>query len=93
MSPTLPLFVLAACHAGALRRQGRPARVVVRAGEGGLAERSDRPIETLIDQDLLRLDTLWAAAGTHHAVVSLQPHQLVQATGGSVIPVSASSAR
>ena len=47
----------------------------------------DRPIQTLIDQDLLRLDTIWAAAGTPHAVFSLTPHQLVQATGGLVIPI------
>lgn len=53
----------------------------------------ERPLETLIDQDLLRFDTIWAAAGTPHAVFSLKPHQLVQATGGLVIPVSVFSHR
>jgi len=33
----------------------------------------DLPLQTLIDQDLLRLDTIWAAAGTPHAVFSLIP--------------------
>lgn len=48
----------------------------------------DSPVETLIDEDLLRLDTIWAAAGTSHAVFSLDPGQLVRATGGRVIPIS-----
>jgi prolyl-tRNA editing enzyme YbaK/EbsC (Cys-tRNA(Pro) deacylase) len=48
----------------------------------------DLPIQTLIDEDLLRLDTIWAAAGTPHAVFSLTPRQLVQATGALVIPIS-----
>jgi prolyl-tRNA editing enzyme YbaK/EbsC (Cys-tRNA(Pro) deacylase) len=47
----------------------------------------ERPIETLIDEDLLRLETLWAAAGTPHAVFSLTPSELVQATGGRVLAV------
>lgn len=49
----------------------------------------DVPIQTLIDEDLLRLDTIWAAAGTPHAVFSVKPGQLVQATGGQVVPVKA----
>jgi len=53
----------------------------------------DLPLQTLIDQDLLQLDTIWAAAGTPHAVFSLSPNQLVQATGGHVVPVKASTQR
>jgi len=53
----------------------------------------DLPLQTLIDQDLLRLDTIWAAAGTPNAVFSVRPDQLVQATGGSVIPVSSAPRR
>jgi prolyl-tRNA editing enzyme YbaK/EbsC (Cys-tRNA(Pro) deacylase) len=49
----------------------------------------DLPIETLIDQDLLQLDTIWAAAGTPHAVFSINPHQLVRATGGRVLSIAA----
>jgi prolyl-tRNA editing enzyme YbaK/EbsC (Cys-tRNA(Pro) deacylase) len=49
----------------------------------------DRPVETLIDEDLLRLDTIWAAAGTPHALFAISPHELVRATGGRVLPVAA----
>lgn len=45
-------------------------------------------IMTFIDQDLLALETLWAAGGTPNAVFALTPQQLVHATGGRVIPVS-----
>jgi len=45
-------------------------------------------LQTIIDEDLLRLDTIWAAAGTPHAVFSLTPQQLVRATGGHVMAVS-----
>ena len=48
----------------------------------------DVPLETLIDRDLLRLDTIWAAAGTPHAVFSINPNELVRATHGRVVPVS-----
>jgi prolyl-tRNA editing enzyme YbaK/EbsC (Cys-tRNA(Pro) deacylase) len=47
------------------------------------------PVQTLIDRDLLRLDAIWAAAGTPHAVFSVDPRELVHATGGSVVPVAA----
>lgn len=46
------------------------------------------PVRTLIDQDLLKLDTIWAAAGTPHAVFSIEPQQLVRATGGEVVAVA-----
>jgi prolyl-tRNA editing enzyme YbaK/EbsC (Cys-tRNA(Pro) deacylase) len=45
-------------------------------------------IVTFIDQDLLTLETLWAAGGTPHTVFALTPEQLVRATGGRVVPVS-----
>jgi prolyl-tRNA editing enzyme YbaK/EbsC (Cys-tRNA(Pro) deacylase) len=47
-----------------------------------------QPLMTFIDQDLLALETLWAAGGTPHAVFSLTPQQLVHATGGRVVPVA-----
>jgi prolyl-tRNA editing enzyme YbaK/EbsC (Cys-tRNA(Pro) deacylase) len=50
----------------------------------------DPPVQTFLDQDLLRLDLVWAAAGTPHAVFSLTPGQLVQATGGRVVRVATS---
>ena len=35
----------------------------------------------LIDEDLMRLDSLWAAAGHPHAVFNLTPQQLLNMTG------------
>jgi prolyl-tRNA editing enzyme YbaK/EbsC (Cys-tRNA(Pro) deacylase) len=50
-------------------------------------------LETLIDRDLLRFDTIWAAAGTPYAVFSIDPRQLVRATGARVLPISAAARR
>jgi prolyl-tRNA editing enzyme YbaK/EbsC (Cys-tRNA(Pro) deacylase) len=44
-------------------------------------------LRTLIDQDLLALDEIWAAAGTPHAVFALTPADLVRITGGECIRV------
>lgn len=46
------------------------------------------PLRTLIDADLLTFPTLWAAAGTPHAVFELTPADLVRMTGGSVANVA-----
>jgi prolyl-tRNA editing enzyme YbaK/EbsC (Cys-tRNA(Pro) deacylase) len=53
----------------------------------------DLPLETLIDQDLLQFDIIWAAAGTPHTVFSITARQLVRATGGRVLPIAASRQR
>ncbi|MBP2304434.1 YbaK/EbsC family protein [Azospirillum melinis] len=42
------------------------------------------PPLVLIDDDLLRLETIWAAAGTPNAVFRLTPADLVSMTGGRV---------
>jgi prolyl-tRNA editing enzyme YbaK/EbsC (Cys-tRNA(Pro) deacylase) len=42
------------------------------------------PLATFIDDDLLALETVWAAAGTPHAVVPLTAAELVAVTGGRV---------
>jgi prolyl-tRNA editing enzyme YbaK/EbsC (Cys-tRNA(Pro) deacylase) len=42
----------------------------------------------LIDQDLLQLDSVWAAAGHPHAVFNLTPQQLVAMTGARVADVA-----
>lgn len=56
---------------------------------GGIPPLGHRnPIRTLIDQSLLELNPIWAAAGTPHAVFSISPHQLVEVTNGHVIAVS-----
>ena len=47
-----------------------------------------QPLMTFIDEDLLAFETVWAAGGTPHAVFSLSPQQLVQATGGRVVSIA-----
>jgi prolyl-tRNA editing enzyme YbaK/EbsC (Cys-tRNA(Pro) deacylase) len=44
----------------------------------------------LVDQDLLRFDCIWAAAGHPHAVFSLSPQELLAMTGGQVVDVALS---
>ncbi len=48
----------------------------------------DVPIRTVIDQDLLAYDEIWAAAGTPRAVFRLTPQDLVTLTKGDVIRLS-----
>jgi len=45
-------------------------------------------LRTLIDRELTRFDTIWAAAGTPNAVVALDPRDLIRATGGDVVAVT-----
>ncbi|RJG07502.1 YbaK/EbsC family protein [Noviherbaspirillum cavernae] len=42
----------------------------------------------LIDEDLLKLESVWAAAGHPHAVFNLTPRQLVSMTGATVADVA-----
>jgi prolyl-tRNA editing enzyme YbaK/EbsC (Cys-tRNA(Pro) deacylase) len=42
----------------------------------------------LVDEDLLRLDSVWAAAGHPHAVFNLTPAQLLGMTGAPVVDVA-----
>jgi len=44
-------------------------------------------LETFIDEDLLKLQELWAAAGTPHAVFNLDSSHLVNLTGGKVLAI------
>jgi len=46
-----------------------------------------KPILTLIDEDLMRWDAIWAAAGHPNTVFRLTPHDLVTMTGGRIISV------
>lgn len=43
-----------------------------------------QPLPTFVDEDLLALPAIWAAAGTAHAVVPLTPDELLAVTGGRV---------
>ncbi len=47
-----------------------------------------RPIRTFLDRDLFKLETLWAAAGTPHAVFRLSPEDLLTLTAGTVATVT-----
>lgn len=44
-------------------------------------------IETLIDQDLMEYESIWAAAGTPNAVFKLLPTDLVKMTTGKIISI------
>jgi prolyl-tRNA editing enzyme YbaK/EbsC (Cys-tRNA(Pro) deacylase) len=44
-------------------------------------------ITTLIDEDLMQYDEIWAAAGTPNAVFKLTPKILVELTKGSIIRI------
>jgi prolyl-tRNA editing enzyme YbaK/EbsC (Cys-tRNA(Pro) deacylase) len=46
------------------------------------------PLACYVDEDLLRLDALWAAAGHPHAVFALTPRELVAMTGGTVSSIA-----
>ncbi|MGA1723613.1 MAG: YbaK/EbsC family protein [Ilumatobacteraceae bacterium] len=41
-------------------------------------------LRVFIDPDLLQFDEVWAAAGTWHDVFGIEPHKLVEASGGVV---------
>jgi prolyl-tRNA editing enzyme YbaK/EbsC (Cys-tRNA(Pro) deacylase) len=45
------------------------------------------PLRTLVDEDLLRFDAVWAAAGTPHAVFPVAPAALARAAAGSVLRI------
>lgn len=46
------------------------------------------PLRTVIDEDLLALDIVWAAAGSAASVFSIHPGRLVELSGGEVLRVS-----
>jgi prolyl-tRNA editing enzyme YbaK/EbsC (Cys-tRNA(Pro) deacylase) len=46
------------------------------------------PLRTIIDEDLLALDELWAAAGSASSVFALAPADLVRLSAGQVMRVS-----
>ena len=48
-----------------------------------------QPLLVVIDQALGRFDTVWAAAGAHHAVFPIKYQQLIEITSGRVAALSA----
>lgn len=72
-------------------RRATPDEVRAATGQpiGGVAPVGHpSPLRTLIDEDLARYPTVWAAAGTPHAVFSTTFRQLLTLTGGSPAKVS-----
>lgn len=45
------------------------------------------PIETYVDEDLLRYKEIWAAAGTPKAIFRMRASELPKMTGGKIISV------
>jgi prolyl-tRNA editing enzyme YbaK/EbsC (Cys-tRNA(Pro) deacylase) len=48
-----------------------------------------QPLEVLVDQDLIRFEQLWAAAGTPRHVFPISPAALLRVSGGQVADVAA----
>jgi prolyl-tRNA editing enzyme YbaK/EbsC (Cys-tRNA(Pro) deacylase) len=46
------------------------------------------PVRTVMDEDLLRFETVWAAAGHPHAVFPIAPAELAKATGAQVLALA-----
>lgn len=46
------------------------------------------PLKTFVDEDLLQLTELWAAAGTPNAMFKLTPQDLLNLTGGQVVSIT-----
>lgn len=44
-------------------------------------------LETIIDEDLLKYDQIWAAGGSPNAVFPLSPAELIKITGGKVLSI------
>jgi prolyl-tRNA editing enzyme YbaK/EbsC (Cys-tRNA(Pro) deacylase) len=49
------------------------------------------PLETVVDEDLMGYDEIWAAAGTPRSVFPLTPAQLLERSGGTIARVSPAS--
>jgi prolyl-tRNA editing enzyme YbaK/EbsC (Cys-tRNA(Pro) deacylase) len=47
------------------------------------------PLRVVLDEDLFRFETVWAAAGNPHAVFPITPAALAQATGAQVTRLAA----
>jgi prolyl-tRNA editing enzyme YbaK/EbsC (Cys-tRNA(Pro) deacylase) len=44
----------------------------------------EKKLRIFIDPDLLQFDEVWAAAGTWNDVFGIEPHKLVEASGGAI---------
>ena len=48
----------------------------------------DVDVPLYVDETLLGFETVWAAAGTPEAVFAVDPEELLELTGGTVVPVT-----
>ena len=48
-----------------------------------------QPLPVIVDEELGRFETVWAAAGAHHAVFPIKYTQLIEITSGRVAALSA----
>jgi prolyl-tRNA editing enzyme YbaK/EbsC (Cys-tRNA(Pro) deacylase) len=71
---------------------GRADADAVRAATGfpiGGVPPIGHDLPVYVDEDLLRWDEVWAAAGTWNDVFPIDPQELVRATGGTVVALAA----
>ena len=70
------------------RSQADAARQVTGFAIGGIPPFGyPTPLPTYMDIDLVQYETIWAAAGTPHAVFAVAPQDLLRATNGMVAEV------
>jgi prolyl-tRNA editing enzyme YbaK/EbsC (Cys-tRNA(Pro) deacylase) len=73
---------------GVAKADAAVVRAATGTSIGGVAPYGHpEPLETLVDEDLLSYDVVWAAAGTPRHVFPIAPGELVARTGGTVVRV------
>ena len=71
------------------RADGNFVKATVGFAIGGVPPAGHRtPLETILDPDLKRYDTIWAAAGTPFALFELKPDDLEPMTNGKWIDLA-----
>jgi prolyl-tRNA editing enzyme YbaK/EbsC (Cys-tRNA(Pro) deacylase) len=69
---------------GVERARAELVRTVTGQAIGGVAPYGHpEPIETLVDEDLMTFDTVWAAAGHPNRVFPIAPVELLRRTNGT----------
>jgi hypothetical protein len=70
--------------ASMMTRVVTPSRRAASAGRSTSGSVIATNLRVFIDLDLLQYDEVWAAAGTWNDVFGIEPHELVEASGGVV---------
>jgi prolyl-tRNA editing enzyme YbaK/EbsC (Cys-tRNA(Pro) deacylase) len=94
--PPTPLLVLCSganqvdeAALGVTKARADDVRAATGMAIGGVAPYGHpAPLETVVDEDLLRYDVVWAAAGTPRHVFPIAPDDLVARTRGQVTRVA-----